>query len=264
MIEIVPIGTRIEQARKASMMSLRVLAERSGISHEWLRQYELGVKVPSSNHLIAIAKALGRPVDFFRSNGGVRVGRVHPISGVYMPETGRRRDAILYQVQDWLERYLVLEEITGNRVSFRYPDGYPCESMGLEDARDAGERLASYWGLTGGMSLIGALESRGIRVGEIAGCAGFFASAFLCDGEPLIAVSKGVVGDRRRMWVALSLGQIMLVPGGRDRERYACFAEGLLDSLTERPSRMEMLAMEAHNYQLATESRVRSLVGGDS
>ena len=50
------IGDRITDLRKARDMSLRQLAEVSGISHNQIHKYEKGVSVPHRNSVLLLAK----------------------------------------------------------------------------------------------------------------------------------------------------------------------------------------------------------------
>src|SRR5690554_5999212 len=59
------IGSRIKQARKASGLSLRELAEKAGISHMAISKYENKKATPSSGVLLALAKAMNVRTEYF-------------------------------------------------------------------------------------------------------------------------------------------------------------------------------------------------------
>lgn len=50
------IGDRIAQLRRARDLSLRQLAEVSGISHNQIHKYEKGISVPNRDTVVALAK----------------------------------------------------------------------------------------------------------------------------------------------------------------------------------------------------------------
>ena len=50
------IGDRIGDLRRARDLSLRQLAEVSGISHNQIHKYEKGISVPSRDTVVALAK----------------------------------------------------------------------------------------------------------------------------------------------------------------------------------------------------------------
>lgn len=57
-------GTRLKQARKASGLSLRALAEMVGLSGPAIQKYEKGTVFPSSDILIKLARAIEVPVEY--------------------------------------------------------------------------------------------------------------------------------------------------------------------------------------------------------
>ena len=59
------LGIRLGQARRASGLSLRALADLVGLSHATIKKYENGAVYPSSGILLRIAKVLKVRVDFF-------------------------------------------------------------------------------------------------------------------------------------------------------------------------------------------------------
>lgn len=59
------IGKKIFNLRKIRRLTRQALAEKIGVTHQQLQKYENGVNRVSAGRLFVIAKALGKPVDYF-------------------------------------------------------------------------------------------------------------------------------------------------------------------------------------------------------
>lgn len=228
------IGERIRRARKAARLSLRQLAGRVGVSYESVRKYEQGVLVPSSDKLLAIARTLDKPVDFFRMSD-VSIGTIEPVFRGHLCHTKRDKEAIFAQIRDWLERYFTIEQIVGESLRFRYPKGFPRTVRTYDEVEAAAEDLRQAWGL--GIApianLTATVEAYGIRIGEVFACEGFDACAFYIqndENQPVIVVSRNIPGDRQRFSLAHELGHILLRPESPLDEEQASnrFAAALL------------------------------------
>ncbi|KZS68614.1 XRE family transcriptional regulator [Mycobacterium kansasii] len=79
------IGSFIRTQRETAQVSMRQLAERSGVSNPYLSQVERGLRKPSADVLAQIAKALRVSAEVLY----VRAGILEP------SETSRVRDAII-------------------------------------------------------------------------------------------------------------------------------------------------------------------------
>lgn len=228
------LGERIQWARKAARLTLRGLAQKIGVSYETIRKYEQGVLVPPSDTLLKIARVLEKPVDYFRQPS-VRVGNIQPVFRGHTRRAKHEEEAVIAHVRDWLERYLTIEQIVGETVQFRYPEGFPCSVRTPDEVEAAAEHLRTAWGLGNApiANLTAIIEEFGIRVGEIPTCRSYDACAFFVynDGsQPVITVSSSVPGDRQRFSLAHELGHIMLRPEGNLDEEQAAhrFAAALL------------------------------------
>ncbi|MDM7461300.1 MAG: XRE family transcriptional regulator [bacterium] len=228
------IGERIRWARKAARLSLRQLAQRIGVSYESVRKYEQGVLVPSSEKLLAIARTLDKPVDFFRMSD-MSIGTIEPVFRGHSCRTKRDEETILAQIRDWLERYLTIEGVIEERFHFRYPEGFPRTVRTYDEVEAAAEDLRQVWGL--GIApianLTATVEAYGIRVGEVPACEGFDACAFYIqndENQPVIVVRHNIPGDRQRFSLAHALGHILLRPESPLDEEQAAhrFAAALL------------------------------------
>lgn len=59
------LHTRLQQARKATGLSLCDLAERVGVLHAAIKKYEDGLTTPSSEMLLKLSQVLGVRVAYF-------------------------------------------------------------------------------------------------------------------------------------------------------------------------------------------------------
>lgn len=62
------LGKRIKESRKASGLTQRQLGERLGVSYQTIAYWEKGSRVPTSDHLIQLARELDKLDDFFLCN----------------------------------------------------------------------------------------------------------------------------------------------------------------------------------------------------
>jgi transcriptional regulator with XRE-family HTH domain len=117
------IGERIKQARKANNMSLRNLAEMAEISPMAISKYERGLDMPSSGVLVRLAQALDVSVDFFfrpqTTSVQLQAYRKHAALGI------KEQAAIQIRIQEWLERYLEVEEFFPDEQQEVSLPGYP-------------------------------------------------------------------------------------------------------------------------------------------
>src|ERR1700761_8439596 len=65
------IGSFIRSQRETAQVSVRQLAEKSGVSNPYLSQVERGLLKPSAGVLNQIAKALGAPAEFLYVRAGI-------------------------------------------------------------------------------------------------------------------------------------------------------------------------------------------------
>lgn len=94
------LGKALRMIREAKGLTLRVLAERAGISTPYLGLIEVGERSPSIRTIRALSDALDVPVDFFFLIATDR--EPEPKS----PETTAQRLLRIYQRMERLEREL--------------------------------------------------------------------------------------------------------------------------------------------------------------
>lgn len=116
------IGVRIRQGRVMLGLSYRALAEKTGgqISHTAISKYEKDEMVPGSVALLALARALDQPIDFF----------FRPVVTRFIKPLRFRRQAglpkseqqgIAEYAADFFERYYEIEDIADSRMDFDDP-----------------------------------------------------------------------------------------------------------------------------------------------
>jgi len=206
------IGRRIKAARKAAALSLRDLAEQVDVSAQSISKYERGLMTPDSAGLLRLARALGVKVEYFFRSQEVHLSRPAYRKRTTLPR--KQEDAIMGQIQEWLERYLEVETLFPDQVNaFSMPAGLPRSVSSMEDVERLAEALRAEWeiGTDPIEDLIALLEGHGIKVGLVEGHDKFDACTFTIDGQgPVIVTKRDLPGDRQRMNVAHELGHYLM------------------------------------------------------
>jgi Zn-dependent peptidase ImmA (M78 family) len=205
------IGERIKVARQRSGLNLRKLAEKVGVSAQAISKYERGLDVPSSAVLIKLAHALGVRVEYFLRP--ITVSFSKPAYRCFSSKLKEKeKEKIPAQVQDWLERYLLIEELVSSQREFQFPN-IPRLVGRLEDVEQVALALREFWKLGLGPieRLAETLEDHGIKVGLIKSV-GDFDSLMLWANKriPVIFVKDDIPGDRQRLSMAHELGHLIL------------------------------------------------------
>ncbi|MCS7226692.1 MAG: XRE family transcriptional regulator [Gloeomargarita sp. SKYB31] len=207
------IGERLKIARKQRGLSEAALAEQAGVSQEHIARYEQERVVPDSQSLIRLAKALGVSLEWL-----MRPVTISLPTPAYRSHANRLKEWELawieQQVQEWLERYLAIEDILQGRLSFVQPEIRRTIKT-LEETEQVAEALRQAWNLGDDAipSMIDTLEKHGIRVGLIPAenHDHFDALALSLGPQDLIMVVKAnVPGDRQRFSLAHELGHLVL------------------------------------------------------
>jgi Zn-dependent peptidase ImmA (M78 family) len=190
-----------------------------------ISKYEHDQMMPGSDVLLKLATALGVRMEFL-----LRTAPGLDIKPVYRAHSRMSRvdeEAVVAQIQEWLERYLAVENFfqADERLSFDFPQGFPYPVKQIEDAECAAEKLRDTWRLGDDAieNLTERLEAQGIKVGLVDGDEHFDACTFWVNAQaPVIAIKQGLPGDRERFDLAHELGHIMLdVSPETDEEKAA-------------------------------------------
>ena len=208
------IGERIKQARKASGLSMRALAERAEVSAMAISKYENNKSTPSSGVLIALAEQLGVNVEYFFRQAKVELRKVEYRKHSTLPK--KTLSKIEGDVIEQIERYMELEELLPvNPISnFRAPRGLPARINEYDAIEAIAVKVRKAWGLGDNPvpDLIDTLEERGIKIfqSNVLHNDKFDGLAAQVNGAPVIVVGKDWPGDRQRFTLAHELGHLML------------------------------------------------------
>jgi len=208
------IGERIQQARKASGLSMRDLAEMANISAMAISKYENNKNTPSSGVLLALSKALGVRAEYFFRQAKVELKEVEYRKHSKLPK--KVLNKIEGDVIEQIERYLQLEEyLPASPIQvFALPKGLKVLVDTYDDIEAIANSFRKAWGLGCNPipDLIDTLEERGIKVfqSSIPHNAKFDGLAAQVNGTPVIVVGKDWPGDRQRFTMAHELGHLAL------------------------------------------------------
>ena len=213
-----PLGPRLHLARRKAGISLKSLADAtdSMVSHETVRQYELGTKAPDATILATLARALGVTPDELTAPLEISLGEIE------FRKTARTssadRQAIREELLDLLERYLEIEDILELDQSWRPPVlKVPSPNHADEHGDEMALALRKKWnlGLEPIHDLTKLLEERGLKV--LVPHASVDISGMTCEvqrsGRPSVfalVVNRAHTLERRRFTLAHELAHRIL------------------------------------------------------
>lgn len=205
-------GNRLLSARKMAGMSLEALAQATGalVSKQAINKYERGQINPSSEVLIALAKALGVKVDYF-----FRSSRVE-IAGLSFRKKAklsvREKDRITFQAVDFLQKYIEIEQVFNIPHTADIPFTRR-KILSHGDIEWAAVEIREKWNLGEApiLQLTELLEDKGFKIYEVEGdenFAGLSGTALELD-IPVIAVCKDGDCVRKRFTLAHELAHLL-------------------------------------------------------
>lgn len=208
------LGDRIKQARKASGLSQRDLADKAGVSAMAISKYESNQSTPSSGVLLGLAKALGVRTEYFFRRAVVSLENVNHREHEKLPE--KEEEKVRADATEQLERWVELEEFVPAPWSkpFDLPPKLPETIHSYEQIEDVAIRVREHWKL--GMNpipdLIDTLETKGIKViiTQYDGHKDFNGLSATVNNSPVVVVGKHWTGDRQRFTLAHELGHLVL------------------------------------------------------
>ncbi len=202
------IGSRIMRARKGANLSLRELAERVDLSAMMISKYENDQSVPDSEMLLRFANALAIKLDyFFRPD----TFSVELLAYRKHAKLGKKQlEAIKMRIQDWLERYLLVEDLFPQEKIHNVLPTYTVKTM--EEVEAAAKNLRDEWHLGSEPieNLIQLLEDKSLKVGLVSGFDDFDACTYTFDDNWVIATKSEISGDRQRFNIAHELSHLVL------------------------------------------------------
>lgn len=195
-------------------LSLRELSEKldKKVSYNALNRYEKGEMMPSGEVLLALAKALGRPTDYFFRPMELELDKIEFRKRTSLGK--REEKAIKEKARNFFERYAEIEELVGDIRSFKNPlVNAHIESP--EKADELSDELRKQWELGSAPvpNIHELLEDFGIKVHEVETEDAKF-DGFSADTErgPVVVVSKKLNDNllRKRMTMVHELAHIVL------------------------------------------------------
>jgi len=217
------IGERIKSARINAGLSQEMLGKKLGVTKMAISKYESGTVTPNSGALIALSKALEVKIEYFFRTSAIQLSK--PAYRCRKAMSPKDETKILGKTADWLERYLVVEQVTGSEKPLSLPDPDSCRVSSLDQIEEIAVHAREEWnlGLNPIENLMDVLEQHGIKVGVIAAPVKFDALTMKYNDEhPLIIVNKTFSGDRQRLSLAHELGHMVLkLDEGIDEEEAA-------------------------------------------
>lgn len=220
------IADRLKQARLASGLSQRALAEKAGpLSAMAISKYEKNQATPGSDVLLRLAKALGVKFEYFFRP--VEVKLTKPEYRRHSGFSEKQRSALENRILEKLERYLAVEEVFGpNSFPSFHNEKLDFEIKEIKDAERAADLLRKKWHLGGDPidNVCETLEDHGVKVILIEEdnrkFDGF--SAWANKNIAVIAVKDQKDGDRLRFDLAHELSHLLLKIGGNLDPERAC------------------------------------------
>jgi len=214
------IGERIKSARIMAHKSLRDLAEVADVSAMAISKYERDMDVPSSSVLIRLARALNVKIEYFFRPTTVTLSLPNFRRKASLP-VGQEA-SILEKVQEWLERYLDIEELLDMTVQCNLPSRQTVTTFDEIEGIACSLRDCWHLGLDPIENLMEVCEDNGIKVGLIDAHDAFNALTLWANNTiPIIVVQRDMPGDRQRFCLAHELGHLVLQPEHLDEEKAA-------------------------------------------
>lgn len=185
-------GTRLKLARKLAGMSLQDLSDAltNRVTKQAISKYEGGEMNPSSEVLLAIAKALGLKPDYFLKRKTLELGNIQFRKRAALSK--KEEESIVEKVRDYVERYIELEEI----LAVQNPFVNPLQDFKIvekSDVEKAANKLRSDWSLGSApiVNIVEMLELKGIKVvliDDVDALDGL--AVFSSTGVPIVVVNK--------------------------------------------------------------------------
>lgn len=191
-------------------MSLEALSRsmNNSVSRQAINKYEHGLMMPDSRSLLSLASALGVKIDFLFRPFAVEIGQVDFRKKSKLPKA--RCESLKERVQHEMERYMEIEQISGNKSNFLLERK---EVGSLDEARQLATDVRAVFQLgTDGISnVIEVLEDNGVKVIEIEESELFDGMCGYVNGNiPIIMVNSRFQPERKRFTILHELGHLLM------------------------------------------------------
>lgn len=215
---LINFADRLKTARKMKGWSLEELVSQMGeeaVSKQAISKYENGEMLPNEETLLHLSKALGIKVDYFYRKHYLSIEKVSFRKLDTYP--AKMQDMVISSTQDFVERYLELEELIGIASKFNSKKYTQLKINGPEDIEKAAEFIRKEWKLGEGpiYNVIEMLEEQHIKVFEVDHDPDSFwglSTIIPKRNIPVIVVNKNekVKADRKRFTALHELGHIVM------------------------------------------------------
>ena len=214
------ISERLKAARRVAGLTQAEVGHLIGVTNVAVSKYERGLVTPDGERLVGLSQALGVPVAHLlrqETDLGLSVAsyRWHPLKR----QSRRAAEAVEAKAHDWLERYVVLEQLLGEQPRATIA-GLRAAVDFTRDPEDAAERLRGHWQIGSDAidSMVEVLEDNGVKVLALPEAGPMNACSYeLNEGQPAIVVSRTLAGsgadcpgERQRFSLAHELGHSVL------------------------------------------------------
>lgn len=201
---------RLQQARIMRGMSLESLSKSLGqtVTRQAINKYERGKMMPDSRVLLALASSLGVKVDFFFRPFSVTVEQMEFRKKSKC--SGRKSDALSKRVQEELERYLEIEQISGVNDKFTIKRRHVAT---IADAQAWAIDIRNHFrlGIDGISNVTAVLEDNGVKIIEVKEESGFDGLSGYANGIiPIIVVNANFLPERKRFTLLHELGHLVM------------------------------------------------------
>src|SRR5450830_1398756 len=214
------ISERLKAARHVAGLTQAEVGRRIGVTNVAVSKYERGLVTPDGERLVGLSQALGVAVaQLLRQEEelGLSVAsyRWHPLKR----QSRRAADVAEAKAHDWLERYVVLEQLLDEQPHTTVA-GLRAAVDFTRDPENAAECLRGHWQIGNDAieSMVEVLEDHGVKVLVLPEAGPMNACSYeLNAGELAIVVSRSLPdggadcpGDRERFSLAHELGHFIL------------------------------------------------------
>lgn len=189
-------ANRLSSARKMAGMSLQDLENKLDkyVTRQTLHKYEQGKMKPDSKALLAMAKALDVPIDYFYSVPTIKVELKNIDYRKYSSKISKaEQTAIEEKVIENCERYLELDLLINPNEKVEY-FFYEKVIENAEDAETAAKNLREVWklGYDPIPDVVEMLEDKGYKVIDLEAPEGFDGMKADVEGKKIIVLRKDI------------------------------------------------------------------------
>lgn len=230
------LSERLRQARLASGLTLRDLAQKAGtVSAAAISKYENGKDRPRQAVLVSIARALDIPLGQLLTPPSVDLAVVEYRKKKNLPDCAS--ETILAKVKSDLESYVDLSELLSNHGAPQFDTSVALTEVigNLTEVDKYASVLRDRWSLGTDpiRNVIETVENAGAKVISIDADSRFDELACIANGKYPVIVLKNLKpgkGDRQRFNILHGLGHLLLCNGERIDKEKMChrFAASML------------------------------------